>query len=569
MPPGSLSRAGVVFWVLLFPLLAIVPGLMMGLHADDWFLTRPQSLAGVLATFGGDWNAGERGIGGFYRPLVRVTFHLDRLLTGNSPWGLHLTNGLLFAGVVAATWSLAARLFPASTAGLFAALLVLLTPLKNEALFWVSGRTDLVAGALAFWALVLWVRRLDGGGPRHAGGALVCLLLACMGKETALPMGLVMALGWALLSRDRTSWRLGLLAPLLVAVGFFAFRQMLLGGLGGYRAEEPRTAWLLAEGILRSVSALACPWQCGGAGAFSITVGILGTTLLGIWLWLLGFPRVECWLAASTLILLVPLVFAPPSVADGTRLLIPGIVTSSVLMAGIFRGVFGRGLMVVGLVAMQPSNLSIMGEFIRAGRIQAAIVDVAVDHIAEKGSGTYVFPVPARMEHRRILDPGLDLDHAVITRLMIADPALSATSLMNESQPIPATLLESASRRIVVAGMLFPEFDEGEVIRVRGDAVVSAPFTRSAELDAGPRRLVAAHLVADSGPRSAALEVGDWSTEAPFHRVGEESHCWLTTIDTPFGVAGPVNVSVVPVGLSLRRLELVAFDLGQAKRLMP
>ena len=63
-------------------------------QADDWYNIEPRSGAQVLQTFVGDWHVGRQGIGGFYRPLVRVSFSVDTLLYGMWAAGYHVTNFL-------------------------------------------------------------------------------------------------------------------------------------------------------------------------------------------------------------------------------------------------------------------------------------------------------------------------------------------------------------------------------------------------------------------------------------------------------------------------------------------
>ncbi len=100
-----------------------------------------------------------------YRPLLFLSYKLDDVAFGRSPWAMHLHNLLLGAlAVVLAGW-LFAQLLPEPRAALLATALFALHPLQVEPLCYVSARGGLLAAVLAllascaFWSAAAPSRR--------------------------------------------------------------------------------------------------------------------------------------------------------------------------------------------------------------------------------------------------------------------------------------------------------------------------------------------------------------------------------------------------------------------------
>jgi len=153
-----------------------------GFLSDDfrWVLnSRIDSAADVFRLF--------RITDGFYRPLVSLTFGLDRLAFGINPRPYGWTNvGLVLIGALLIR-QLAMTLGLTRGAGTLAASLWFLNFHGiNQSILWVSGRTSLlVACAGAACAIFIVQRRLLW--------AVVFLALACFAKEEALTLPFVLA----------------------------------------------------------------------------------------------------------------------------------------------------------------------------------------------------------------------------------------------------------------------------------------------------------------------------------------------------------------------------------------
>ena len=139
----------------------------------------------------------------YYRPLLTLTFEVDKLVGGLQETFMHLVNILLHALNVVLVFFVA-RLFqrflawddswvPFCAAALFA-----LHPLNTEAVNWIAGRTDLLAGSFVFASLLCLLQALARRSLVWGWGSTLLLLGGALCKETALFMvpGALLILFW-------------------------------------------------------------------------------------------------------------------------------------------------------------------------------------------------------------------------------------------------------------------------------------------------------------------------------------------------------------------------------------
>ncbi len=163
----------------------------------------------------------------FYRPLTLLSFRLDALVWGFSPFGFHLTNLLAHLGCSLAVMHLGNRLFDSPRAGLAAGLLFAVHPVHTESVSWISGRTDVLACLFGLGALLLALR----GTTASALGSALALALALLAKESTVVIPVLSAAALALRRTPRgVAFRvLGLQFLALGAV--LALRHQALDGL--------------------------------------------------------------------------------------------------------------------------------------------------------------------------------------------------------------------------------------------------------------------------------------------------------------------------------------------------
>lgn len=170
----------------------------------------------------------------YFRPLVVVFFAIDRLLYGLHPAGYHLTNLLIHAGTTLLVWGIGRRVLGSGFGAWAAAALFAIHPCHAGAVDWISGRTDVLAGAFYAGALLLYLesRPLRRATMPLLALSLLSFALALLSKEMAITLPAV-ALLHAYLHPAEESLGRRLVAPVLasvVAALYFALRVSVLHG---------------------------------------------------------------------------------------------------------------------------------------------------------------------------------------------------------------------------------------------------------------------------------------------------------------------------------------------------
>lgn len=169
------------------------------------------------------------GDSGYYRPLVLLSFALDRALFGLNPAPAHLHSVLWHGLATAGVLRLGRHLGLGALACSLAVLVYGLHPVQIEGVVFLAARNDGMATALLLWALATLLGRPVPGASRLLGGGLL-VALACLSKESALLAPAAwLTLGWAA-GRSRRTLGLGLLstgAGVALALG-----ARLLAGVG-------------------------------------------------------------------------------------------------------------------------------------------------------------------------------------------------------------------------------------------------------------------------------------------------------------------------------------------------
>jgi hypothetical protein len=468
--PANDSRAAYYLLAAAVAFVSSLPGLLMGLHADDWFQVRPRTAAQVIGTFFGDWNEGAIGQGGFYRPLVRCSFALDQFLHGSSAPGCHLTNAILFTLATVAVARIARLLCGGRSLWALACLtaLFVLNPLRCESLFWVSGRTDLLAGTLVLWATAEGLAAMAANSSGRAVGSLGLLALGLLSKEVAIAGCAVLPAGALLLAPSdgsaRRVRRLLVVAPPLLGAVYLLYRTRVLGGLAGYERQAPLEIAEVLGNLAAMLSALFCPWQADGPAAFrgllALPVGILSLSLC----LLNGFRRSAVFCLLAVVFSIAPMALIRISPVDGCRVLFLPLGFLALFFCGVLfhRSMAswrkGAALLVVMVLALsfQPDHLAIVGQMI-AARAPADSVRVAAQEILEglPAEAILVVPEPVPTGPRRILDPGAALMMALQRDWLVRDGRTSRDGT-DGAAPGTGLWLEDGERRIFLAPNLQP-----------------------------------------------------------------------------------------------------------------
>ena len=206
---------------LLLLLLAFLPylnSLADGFVYDDQFqvVANPyvHSFRYLGRIFGGTvWTfQGVGGISNYYRPMMTLAYLACYKLFGPIPFGFHLLNVILHAGVVLLLFAVTRRLFGDHRLALVAAGLFAIHPIHTESVSWIAGVTDL---ELAFFFLLTFLLYLglpqaeaSGKGLQRQLLVLGAYVLALLSKEQALVLPAVAAAYEHFYREDRreTAW---------------------------------------------------------------------------------------------------------------------------------------------------------------------------------------------------------------------------------------------------------------------------------------------------------------------------------------------------------------------------
>jgi protein O-mannosyl-transferase len=131
------------------------------------------------------------GSGYYYRPLLGLTFIADKYLWGLLASFMHLENILLhainailvfFIGIkIFKKYDISNKLLP-----FFAALLFALHPVNTEAVNWISGRTDVLAGCFILFSVLFLLTALEKKTDLLGALAAIALFFGCLSKESAV-----------------------------------------------------------------------------------------------------------------------------------------------------------------------------------------------------------------------------------------------------------------------------------------------------------------------------------------------------------------------------------------------
>ncbi|HEV7733289.1 MAG TPA: tetratricopeptide repeat protein [Candidatus Binatia bacterium] len=135
-----------------------------------------------------------------YYPLTFTTLWLEHRWWGLAPRGYHVTNVLLHAVGAILAWRVLRRL--AVPCAWLAAALFAVHPVHVESVAWVSERKNVLSGALALGAALLWLRwalAADGRGRRADWVSALALFTAALLSKTVvvtLPVVLLVLVWW-------------------------------------------------------------------------------------------------------------------------------------------------------------------------------------------------------------------------------------------------------------------------------------------------------------------------------------------------------------------------------------
>jgi tetratricopeptide (TPR) repeat protein len=240
---------------------------------------------------------------GYFRPLLTVSFLLDRWTFGTGSAGPHL-HSVLWHLLVVTLVAYALRDRVGDLRANVAALLFGLHPVSSEAIVWISARNDLMAAAGVIGCLVAFDRnRLLLGG--------LAALAACLSKENAHLLPLVLFAwrrAWGESVRPKEWVALGLALALAIALRANAE----IGGMSLDEGDIGVTPRTVLNGAVHFVSLLVAPWPLTSTLSVYVpppsiprVLAALGSIALLVSLVVIGRAR-AAWLLLVGAVVLAP-----------------------------------------------------------------------------------------------------------------------------------------------------------------------------------------------------------------------------------------------------------------------
>lgn len=191
-----------------------------------WFLSNPRNVSHFFTHPDFISNV-------FYRPVLNLSFMLNAILSGETPFSyrlfnlsLHLINGCIVFHILR-------RLGYSNRLSLTASLVFEVNPVLTNAIVWIPGRTDSLLGFFVFLGFLCSLNFVQLRGRRYLILYLCMLALGLLTKETAIIMPLA-ALSYLLLFRRdlcKTKYFfISLMSSAVVIGGWLIIRQSILAG---------------------------------------------------------------------------------------------------------------------------------------------------------------------------------------------------------------------------------------------------------------------------------------------------------------------------------------------------
>jgi protein O-mannosyl-transferase len=143
----------------------------------------------------GVWNHVSSNASHFYRPLFLIWLRVNHGWFGDEPWGWHLTTILVHLLAAFLVYLLARTLLKEPLPAVFAAAIFAVHPIQVEAVAWVSGVTEPLAGVAFMAAFLCYLQGRKASRHKAAwrAGSLSLYAAAILVKETGAVLPLVIA----------------------------------------------------------------------------------------------------------------------------------------------------------------------------------------------------------------------------------------------------------------------------------------------------------------------------------------------------------------------------------------
>ena len=188
------------------------------------------NISNILGVFERD-NFLTKGGKGYYRPVQSLSFKLDAQISGEKPWAYHFSNLLYHILTAIALFFLLRMLGIKNNLSFFMALLFSVHPLFTDAIAWIVGRGDILAGLFGTAAFISFIKYDETKKKIYFYLHFILFALALFSKEISVVLPLAIIFYYLLVNKRKYNVRE--LVPffiswILVVISFFFLRNRFL-----------------------------------------------------------------------------------------------------------------------------------------------------------------------------------------------------------------------------------------------------------------------------------------------------------------------------------------------------
>ena len=188
---------------------------------DDY--GRISSLDKIPETFTSNYLGGH-----YYRPFTVITFILNAVVSGQHPFSYHLVNLLLHVLTSFFVYRILLLAGNKEFISALAAMIYGLSAIHINAVGWMAGRADLLAGFFGSAAFLFLLKYKSEKNIRNILASLMCILLAVLSKESAIVLPFIFS-AYLLFSKDVETKRklVASIVFLLVVIFYLLLRNFV------------------------------------------------------------------------------------------------------------------------------------------------------------------------------------------------------------------------------------------------------------------------------------------------------------------------------------------------------
>ena len=178
-PPASLHAIGAIY---------LLPSLLLYFVSEDLKFALLIEGSTFFESLKNIWfpSAEFLNVGGLFRPVVSTINLIDYFLWGTNAFGYHLTNALVHLINIQLVYYLSLRLFKRAELSFLCSIVFLFHPILANSVYWISGRTDMIACSFYLLSLILANKYLKDLDIRYFILSQVSFFVALLSKEISI-----------------------------------------------------------------------------------------------------------------------------------------------------------------------------------------------------------------------------------------------------------------------------------------------------------------------------------------------------------------------------------------------